>query len=286
MTRIKDEMAEGITGPSGPTGEVARIAAIQTVSGPDVADNLRAAEALVREAAAGGALFVALPEYFAILGNRDTDKLAAAERPGSGPIQDFLSRLASELGIWLAGGSVPLVSSVSGHVYNACLVYGPDGRAAARYDKIHLFGLDMGRERFSEASTITPGHQVVTLDTPFARIGLSICYDVRFPELYRRMGKVDLVLVPAAFTATTGKAHWEVLLRARAIENQAYVLAPAQGGLHPSGRTTHGHSMIIDPWGQVLAVRPTGPGVVMADMTRAELARVRRSLPALEHRTL
>ncbi|MBI1394771.1 MAG: carbon-nitrogen hydrolase family protein [Betaproteobacteria bacterium] len=263
-----------------------RIAAVQTVSGPVVSGNLEQVDPLIRAAATQGARLVVLPEYFGILGNRDTDKIQAAERPGAGPIQEYLATTARALGVWLVGGSVPLATATDDRVYNACLVFGPDGVLAARYDKIHLFGLDLGSERFSESRTIRPGHRVVTVDTPFARIGLSICYDLRFPELYRAMGDVDLILVPSAFTATTGQAHWEPLLRARAIENQAYVLAAAQGGRHPNGRTTHGHSMIIDPWGRVLAVREAGPGVVSAEFDSTELARVRRSLPALEHRTL
>lgn len=263
-----------------------RIAAVQLVSGPDVAANLVVADKLIREAAAGGARLVALPEYFGILGNRETDKVDARESPGSGPIQDFLSGLARSLGIWLVGGSVPMASAVEGRIYNACLVYGPDGALAARYDKIHLFGLNLGAERFSESRTIFPGNRVATVETGVGRVGLSICYDLRFPELYRAMGPVDLIVVPSAFTATTGEAHWEPLLRARAIENQCYVLAPAQGGTHPNGRTTHGHSLAIDPWGRILAQRDAGAGVVFADLDPAELARVRRALPALEHRTL
>lgn len=268
--------------PSAPFG----VAAVQTVSGPDVAANLEVIGRLVREAAATGAALVALPEYFGIMGMKDTDKVMARERPGDGPIQHFLADTARELGIWLVGGSVPLDAGLPDRIYNSSLVYAPDGALAARYDKIHLFGLEMGAEKFSEARTILPGNVVRTLATPLGTLGLSVCYDVRFPELYRAMGAVDLILVPSAFTATTGAAHWEVLLRARAIENQAYVIAPAQGGVHPSGRRTHGHSMVVDPWGQVLACHAEGPGIAVARVDPAELARVRRSLPALEHRTL
>jgi len=264
-----------------------RVAALQTVSGPDVAANLVTAGALAEEAAAAGAKLVALPEYFGIMGMRDTDKLAARERPGAGPIQDFLANTARRLGLWVVGGSVPLDAGRDDRVYNSSLVYDPQGRLAARYDKIHLFGLELGTERFSEARTILPGGTISTVDTPFGRLGLSVCYDLRFPELYRAMGSVDLILVPSAFTATTGDAHWEVLLRARAIENQACVLAPAQGGVHPSGRRTHGHSMVVDAWGRILAERASdGPGVVLADIDPSAIADVRRSLPALEHRTL
>jgi len=267
-------------------GNTSRIAAIQMVSGPDVAANLAVARDLVARAAAAGARLVALPEYFAIMGLRDTDKLSHAERPGSGPIQDCLSGLAARYGVWLVGGSIPLAAPVPGKVYNASILYAPSGRAVARYDKIHLFGLDLGQEQFSEARTILPGHCVVTAATDVGQVGLSICYDLRFPELYRAMGLVDLIVVPSAFTATTGAAHWEVLLRSRAIENQAYVLAPAQGGLHPSGRRTHGHTLVVDPWGTVLAFQDTDPGVVVAELKLSEVARVRQALPAQRHRRL
>ena len=271
--------------PNPPPGrDVVRVAAIQTVSGPDVAANLAAAGDLVAQAAAQGARLAVLPEYFGIMGLRETDKVAAAEAVGSGPIQDWLAETALRHGLWLVGGSVPLQSPVPGKIFNSCLVFDAAGRAAARYDKIHLFGLDLGREQFHEGRTITPGDTVRCVDTPFGRIGLSICYDIRFPELYRAMGAVDIILAPSAFTATTGRAHWEPLLRARAIENQAYLIAAAQGGVHPSGRETHGHSMIVDPWGVILAERDTGPGVVLATIDPNYVSSVRRSLPALSHR--
>lgn len=264
----------------------ARIAAVQMVSGPDVGANLREAGRLVERAAEGGARLVALPENFAIMGLAESDKLAARERPGEGPIQAFLSDTARRLGVWMVGGSVPLAASVPDKVRASCLVYDDAGRLAARYDKIHLFGLDLDGERHAEARSIEPGSEVVALDTPFGRVGLSICYDLRFPELYRSMGPVDLILVPAAFTQVTGRAHWEVLLRARAVENLAYVLAPAQGGRHPSGRETHGDAMIVDPWGVVLNRLARGPGVVLADMDVQYQGRLRASLPALDHRTI
>lgn len=264
----------------------ARIAAVQMVSGPDVGANLREAGRLVERAAEGGARLVALPENFAIMGLAESDKLAAREQPGEGPIQAFLSDTARRLGVWLVGGSVPLAASVPDKVRASCLVYDDAGRLAARYDKIHLFGLDLDGERHAEARSIEPGSEVVALDTPFGRVGLSICYDLRFPELYRSMGPVDLILVPAAFTQVTGRAHWEVLLRARAVENLAYVLAPAQGGRHPSGRETHGDAMIVDPWGVVLNRLARGPGVVLADMDVQYQGRLRASLPALDHRTI
>ncbi|MBI3936547.1 MAG: carbon-nitrogen hydrolase family protein [Betaproteobacteria bacterium] len=263
-----------------------RIAAVQMVSGPAVEDNLREARRLIESAAAQGAKLVALPEYFAIMGMRDRDKVAVREAPGRGPIQAFLSETARRLGIWLIGGSVPLEASDANKVRNSCLVFDEQGRLAARYDKIHLFGFEMGAERYSEERTIEPGKEVVVVDSPFGRLGLSICYDLRFPELYRAMQDVDIILVPSAFTETTGKAHWETLLRARAIENLAYVLAPAQGGRHANGRETHGDSMVVDPWGVVLDRLPRGAGLVAAGVNPAYVSRVRQGLPALSHRTI
>jgi nitrilase len=265
---------------------VTRVAAVQLASGPNIKGNLNEAGRLIEMAAAGGAKLVALPEYFAIMGLRDGDKVKAREKPGDGPIQEFLAAEARKHGIWLVGGSVPLDSSSPDKVRNSCLVYDDQGRLAARYDKIHLFGFEMGKERYEEERTIEPGGDVVTVDAPFGRLGLSICYDLRFPELYRAMKAVDIILVPSAFTETTGKAHWETLIRARAIENLAYVLAPAQGGYHLSGRETHGDSMIVDPWGVVLDRLPRGSGVVMASVNLQHLRNLRQSLPALTHRAL
>jgi nitrilase len=269
-----------------PAAGECRMAAIQMVSGPDVSANLRAAEGLLMEAADRGAQLAVLPEFFPIMGVRDTDKVRVREAPGAGPIQEFLAATSQRLGIWIVGGSVPLAASVHDKVRNACLVYAADGKLVARYDKIHLFGFDNGRERYVESNTIEPGERVVTVDSPFGRIGLSVCYDLRFPELYRSMGAVDVILVPSAFTATTGKAHWETLIRARAVENLAYVLAPAQGGRHASGRETHGDTMIVDPWGEIVDRVITGPGIAIAVVDPARIAAVRASLPALEHRTL
>jgi nitrilase len=268
------------------SGDIAtmRVAAVQMVSGGDVAANLAQAEPLIGEAAAGGARLVVLPEYFGIFGAKPTDKLDVREVDGEGPQQAFLSRLAKAHGIWLVGGTVPVASRDPGRVRSACLVFGPDGRRVARYDKIHLFAFSRGDERYDEGRTIEPGTEVVVADLPCGRVGLSVCYDVRFPELYRRMGELALILVPSAFTATTGAAHWHLLLRARAVENQCYVLAAAQGGTHPSGRRTFGHSMLIDPWGTVIAERAEGPGIVVGDLDRARLAQVREELPALAHR--
>jgi len=263
-----------------------KVAVVQMVSTPRVEENLAAAAKLVARAAKQGAKLIALPEYFCILGMRDTDKVAAREKDGAGPIQEFLSGTAKRHGVWLVGGSVPLECADSRKVRNSCLVYDPDGRRVARYDKIHLFGLELGAERFDEARTIEAGTQPCAIDSPFGRIALSVCYDVRFPELYRALAPMDIILVPSAFTASTGRAHWETLLRARAIENLAWVLAPAQGGKHPNGRQTHGHSMVVDPWGKVIAERAAGPGVVMADIDPVFQAKMRSSLPAIAHRRL
>jgi nitrilase len=268
------------------TQSLFRIAAVQMASGPNVQGNLQEATRLVELAAATGARIIALPEYFAIMGMKDTDKVAAREKDGEGPIQAWLAETAKKHGVWLVGGSVPLQCRVEGKVRNSCLAYNPEGGLAARYDKIHLFGFEMGAERYSEERTIEPGDKVVTLDTPFGRLGLSICYDLRFPELYRAMGDVDIILVPSAFTETTGKAHWETLIRARAIENLAYVLAPAQGGYHVNGRETHGNSMIVDPWGVILDRLPRGSGVVVAGINPQYKVKIRGSLPALSHKTI
>jgi nitrilase len=265
---------------------VFRIAGVQMASGPNIAANLIEARRLIEIAVEQGAKLVALPEYFAIMGLKDTDKVDAREREGHGPIQSFLSDTARRHRIWLIGCSIPLESPVAGKVHNSMLVYDDTGRQTARYDKIHLFSLNLGAEKFSEERTIEPGREVKAVDTPFGRIGLSVCYDLRFPELYRAMGRTDIIVVPAAFTETTGRAHWEALIRARAIENLAYVLAPAQGGYHLSGRETHGHSMIVDPWGVVIDRLPRGSGVVSAGVNPGYQASLRESLPALDHRVV
>lgn len=265
---------------------VVKIAGIQMASGPNVAANLSEAEKLIEIAVEQGAKLVALPEYFAIMGMKDTDKVKVAEKEGSGPIQEFLSNIAKKHEIWVVGGSIPLQSEQQEKIYNACMVYNDQGQLVARYNKIHLFGLSLGNETYHEEKTITPGKQVVTVDSPFGKIGLSICYDLRFPELYRAMGEVDLILIPAAFTETTGKAHWESLVRSRAIENLCYVLAPAQGGYHTSGRETHGNSMVVDPWGVVLDSLPRGSGVVIASINRDYQSSLRKSLPALQNKTI
>jgi predicted amidohydrolase len=263
-----------------------RIAAVQMVSGPVVRDNLDAARDLIAEAARQGARLVALPEYFCIMGLRDGDKVAAREPDGRGPVQAFLSEAAARHRVWLVGGTTPLACPDPGKVRNACLVYDDAGKRVARYDKIHLFGFQSAAERYDEAATIEPGDTPVAVDSPFGRLGLSVCYDVRFPELYRSYAPADVLFVPSAFTVPTGRAHWETLLRARAIENLAYLVAPAQGGRHPSGRSTWGHSMIIGPWGEVLASLESGPGVVIAEIDPMKRDEARASLPALEHRKL
>ena len=265
-----------------------RIAALQTVSTPEVERNLEAAARLIAQAARDGAELAALPEYFCLMGRRDDDKLHIAEAPGAGPIQAFLSAQAKLHGLWLIGGTLPMRTADPARARNACCVYAPDGSLASRYDKMHLFRYDNGRESYDEARVLEAGDQAVAFQAGALRVGLSVCYDLRFPELYRQLcaPPCDLLSVPAAFTHTTGRDHWELLLRARAVENQCYVIAPAQGGLHENGRRTWGHSMVIDPWGQVLAVLPEGEGVVLADVDAQRLAAVRQQLPALAHRRL
>ena len=280
-----------------------KVAALQMVSTPHVETNLKAARALLEQAAAAGAELALLPEYFCVMGHHDRDKLALAEPdlqergtgPGAAgteeaPIQYFLATSAKDLGLWLVGGTLPLRTADPERAANATLVYGPQGERVVRYDKIHLFRYDNGRERYDEAAVLqagaAPTHFNLTdrSGQPW-RVGLSVCYDIRFPELYRAL-QADLLLVPAAFTHTTGQAHWEVLLRARAIENQAFVLASAQGGRHENGRLTWGQSMAIDPWGVVLQQQASGPAVVLADLDPARLQAVRSQLPALQHRRL
>ncbi|NLY26715.1 MAG: carbon-nitrogen hydrolase family protein [Alcaligenaceae bacterium] len=263
------------------------VAAIQMVSVPDLATNLAQASDLITQAAAAGAKMLVLPEYFCFLGHKDTDKLALREQPGNGPIQRFLADHAQRLGVWIFAGTLPLDTGDPARIYNTLLVFDPSGNVVARYDKIHLFGFRRGEEAYDESRSIKAGELTPRcVDTPCGPAGLSICYDIRFPELYRNMGHVSLNILPAAFTYTTGSAHWEILLRARAIENQCYLVASAQGGRHPNGRRTWGHSMIIDPWGEILDVLPEGPGFVMATLSLDKLASVRQALPALTHRVL
>jgi predicted amidohydrolase len=271
-----------------------KIAAVQMISTPSVATNLEAARSLVARAAGEGAELVVLPEYFCFMGKSDRDKLAIAETAGEGPIQRMLAETAREHRLWLVGGTLPLAVAKTGEpggeevdrVMNSNLVFSPQGELAARYDKMHLFAFDNGRERYDEARTLRAGRAPAAFDAAGVRVGLSVCYDLRFPELYRVLVRppCDLLSVPSAFTYTTGAAHWEVLLRARAIENQCYVVAAAQGGTHENGRRTFGHSLVADPWGEIIACLDEGEGVVVAELKRERIESVRRQLPALEHR--
>jgi nitrilase len=268
-----------------------RFAAIQTVSTPDVDRNLEAAARLIAGAVREGAEWVALPEYFCLMGQRDDAKLDIAEDDGDGRIQSFLSDTAREHKIVLVGGTVPIRGKTPGRVRNSCCVHGPDGKRLARYDKIHLFAFDNGREQYDEARVLEAGDQPVAFETGGWRAGLSVCYDLRFPELYRALMRppCDVLFVPSAFTYTTGLAHWLLLLRTRAVENQCYVVAPAQGGHHENGRRTFGHSAVIDPWGQVLSCAHEGgegPGFAIAELSHERINEVRVQLPALRHRKL
>ena len=272
-----------------------KVAAIQMVSSTDLQTNLDHARALLAEAAAAGAELAVLPEYFCLMGRVDTDKLQVQERFGAGPIQNFLAATARELGLWLVGGTLPITAEggTEGRVRNTSLAFDPTGACVARYDKIHLFRFDNGVERFDESRVLERGSEPRHFDLPSRdgrvwRVGMSICYDVRFPELYRGYAAAgaDLLLVPSAFTQATGQAHWELLLRARAVENLAFVMAPAQGGLHQNGRRTWGHTMVVDPWGAVLAERAEGESVVLADLDADRRAVCRTQLPALGHRVL
>jgi predicted amidohydrolase len=268
-----------------------KFAAIQTVSTPDVARNLEAAGRLIAQAASAGATWIALPEYFCLMGLRDDAKLDISEPDGDGPIQRFLSDAARTHGVTLVGGTLPIQARTPGRVRNACCVYGPDGRRLARYDKIHLFAFDNGKESYDEARVLEPGETPVAFEADGWRAGLAICYDLRFPELFRDLMRppCDVLFVPAAFTYTTGHAHWLLLLRARAVENQCYVVAPAQGGLHENGRRTFGSSVVIDPWGEVLSLAldgGEGEGFALADLARERIEQVRMQLPALRHRKL
>ncbi|MDE2417109.1 MAG: carbon-nitrogen hydrolase family protein [Burkholderiales bacterium] len=270
-----------------------KIAAIQMVSTGTLADNLQQAGTLLKQAAAQGAELAVLPEYFCLIGQHDAGKLAIQEPYGKGPIQQFLADTARTLGLWIVGGTLPLTATQPDRVFNSTLVFNPKGDCVARYDKMHLFRFDNGVERYDESRVLERGATPTRFELPSRDghrwlLGLSVCYDLRFPELYRAYAQqgVDLILVPSAFTHTTGQAHWEVLLRARAIENLAFVAAAAQGGVHPNGRHTWGQSLAIDPWGQVLAEQAQGLGVVLAEMDAAQLVQRRSQLPALDHRLL
>jgi predicted amidohydrolase len=266
------------------------VACIQMASGPNLGANLLEAERLIEEAVSQQARLVVLPENFALMGKTERDKVELRERPGSGPIQTFLAEQAARHGIWLVGGTVPLVADDANKIRASCLVYDDKGKLAGRYDKIHLFDVELvdSNEQYTESETIEPGNEVVVLDTPFGRMGLSVCYDLRFPELFRQQleAGMEIVVLPSAFTAITGRAHWEVLVRARAIENLCYLIAPDQGGYHLNGRETYGHSMIVDPWGTVLNSLARGPGVVCADVELGRLNSARRNFPSIQHRRL
>jgi nitrilase len=266
------------------------VACVQMASGPKVGANLLEAERLISEAVSQGAELVVLPENFAIMGKTERDKVKVREPAGDGRIQTFLSKQAARHGIWLVGGTIPLVADSDSKVRASCLVFDDKGKQAARYDKIHLFDVKLidSDEQYTESETIESGDEVVVLDTPFGRMGLSVCYDLRFPELFRQQleAGMEFVVLPSAFTAITGRAHWDILVRARAIENLCYVIAPGQGGYHLSGRETHGHSMIVDPWGTVLNSLARGPGVVCATMDIGRLKTARRNFPSIEHRRL
>ncbi len=255
------------------------IAAIQMVSGDDVAANLRETGDLIARAVDEGAGLIALPEYFALIASDASAKLKIRETEGDGPLQDFMRSVSRRHGVWLVGGTIPLCAEDAKKARSATLVYDPQGNCVARYDKRHLFRFSQGMEHYDESATIEAGKKSVSFDVPFGRVGLGICFDLRYPEFFRAMAPVDLIVLPAAFTYTTGQAHWEILLRARAIENQCYVLAPGQGGIHAGGRRTWGHSLIIDPWGKILACREGGAGVVVAEFDSARIAEVRTLLP-------
>ncbi len=267
-----------------------KVAAIQMVSGIEVASNLQNALDLIAVGANQGCELLALPEYFCLLGECDTDKLKHAEEHGQGVLQNALQQAAHTHGVWIVAGTLPLKTQHADRVFNSCLAFNPQGQQVARYDKMHLFAFDNGTERYDEARMLQAGSTPAAFDLPSRdghtwHVGLSVCYDLRFPELYRAL-QADLILIPSAFTHTTGQAHWETLVRARAIENQACVIAPAQGGLHANGRQTWGHSMVVDSWGQVLSVRAEGAGLVVAELDAAAVQQRRRQLPALKHRLL
>lgn len=267
---------------------MSKVAAIQMASGPNVKANLAEAEKLIKTAVQQEAELIVLPENFAIMGTSETDQVKIAEENGSGLLQDFLKEQAVKNNIWLVGGTIPLQSEEEGKVFSSCLLTNSQGEVVSRYDKIHLFDvtIESSNESYTESETISPGREIVVVDTPFGRLGLAICYDLRFPELFRAMieQKMEICALPSAFTSLTGKVHWESLLRARAIENLCFMIAADQGGYHVGGRETHGDSMIIDPWGQVLNRLPHGTGVVVANIDLEKSEHTRKMFPALEHK--
>lgn len=269
---------------------MSRVAAVQMASGPNIGANLIEAERLIGLAVEQGADLIVMPENFAIMGLDEEDKVKSCEQDGAGPIQDFISRQAALHNVWIVAGTIPLESGTPGKVFAACMLYNSSGECVARYDKMHLFDvyIEANRESYTESLTILPGNDVVVVDSPFGKIGLAVCYDLRFPELFRCMldKGAEIFAIPSAFTAYTGRAHWESLVRVRAIENLCYVIAPAQGGYHINGRETFGDSMIVDPWGVVLDRLPSGAGVVCADIDLEHLSGVRRGFPSISHRKL
>ena len=270
--------------------DLPRVAALQMTSGLDVAANLATARRLLEQAREAGACVAVLPENFAFMGRSEAERRGVVEQPGSGPVQQAMAAAAGELGLWVVAGTTPIALPDDPRPANACLVFDAAGRQVARYDKIHLFDVELpGRdEGYRESANAAPGREAVVVDTPAGRLGLSVCYDLRFPELYRRLSAAgaEILVVPAAFTAPTGRAHWEVLLRARAVENLCHVVAAAQSGLHPNGRETYGDSLVVDHWGRVLKRRPRGSGAVVAAVDHPAQRHVRRTFPALSHRVL
>ncbi|MBL1261455.1 MAG: carbon-nitrogen hydrolase family protein [Thiotrichaceae bacterium] len=269
---------------------MSRVAAIQMASGPNVGANLIEVKRLITQAVESGAALIVLPENFAIMGLTEADKVGLREKEGDGPIQTFLSQQAKDNGVWIVAGTIPLESGDENRVRAACLLFDAEGQQVARYDKIHLFDvmLEENKESYIESETIEAGDSCIVVDTPFGRLGIAICYDLRFPELFRVLldQGVDIIAVPSAFTAITGRAHWETLVRARAIENLSYVIAAAQGGYHVNGRETYGDSMIVDPWGSVLDRLPNGSGVISAEIDPLRLAQTRQNFPSISHRKL
>jgi predicted amidohydrolase len=267
-----------------------KVAAIQMVSCSAVGPNLMTMQMLVNQAVEQGAQLIVLPENFAFMGNKDQDKLLIQEKIGSGRIQDFVAKCAQAHGVWIVAGTIPVTTDDPNKVASACLVFDGNGKQVARYDKIHLFDVFLGAtgETYQESAHIKPGDEVVVVDSPFGKIGLSVCYDVRFPELYRQLREkgADILVVPSAFTATTGRMHWRTLLRTRAIENQCYLIAANQGGVHDNGRETHGHSMVIGPWGIVMGCKEVGIGTVVAEIDLVRIQVLREEFPVWDHRRL
>lgn len=261
------------------------------VSAPDVDDNLVVAHGLLEDAAADGTRLIVLPENFAQMPRAEKDRLDIAETPGDGPIQSFLAQRAADLELWIVGGTIALRTETGDKITASCLVYDDTGQQVARYDKQHLFDVvvdEASGEAYTESDTIASGNEVVVIDSPVGRLGLAVCYDLRFPELFRAMSAqgAEIFVIPSAFTAATGRAHWEMLLRARAVENLAFVIAPNQGGQHDSGRQTWGHSMIVDPWGVILDQVTIDNDIAMADIDLDHLRSIRKRFPVLDHRRL